>query len=72
MTRLRIAALSANSSAQAGYERAGFTAYETVYEKVVDAKDLARSADSKGRLTHDGEGRNQNSPMSCLGHEQPN
>jgi ribosomal protein S18 acetylase RimI-like enzyme len=34
-TRVRIGTLAANQLARAAYERAGFTPYEVVYEKVV-------------------------------------
>ena len=33
VSRIRIGALAANSSARASYERAGFSPYEVVYEK---------------------------------------
>lgn len=41
VTRLRINALAANSSAQASYLRAGFAPYEILHEKVIAAGDDA-------------------------------
>ena len=58
VTRLRITALSANSSAQAGYEHAG---------KWWAPRTLRRSVESKGRLRYDGEGQDRNPSISCLG-----
>ncbi len=43
ITRVRITALAANSSARASYEYAGFVPYELSYEKVVDPAGLTQS-----------------------------
>jgi ribosomal protein S18 acetylase RimI-like enzyme len=39
VTRIRIGSLAANKPARACYERAGFTAYEVIYEKVIGGRD---------------------------------
>lgn len=37
VTRMRIGALAANGSARASYERAGFSPYEVIFEKIISS-----------------------------------